>query len=206
MIQLSLFDLVKLFTCCILCYLITMLCMFILTMSGIQCGCGGGCDRNQGRGHNNLSGPAEEGFRNGKTIKTSLTMLFSILTASKTCNSPKTYLKLLRSPMLTFPSSSHKGPLTHRLKEHLWPTNLAPTSLHHLSFHNTIKKGVGTIAKMLQAMGTRPTRCLSGQMVKSKWLCISNFVYSKPKDIYNFLLWTQIFNCVSYLQASFSSM
>ena len=106
-------------------------------------------------------------FKDGKITKTSFTMLFLIPIASKTCNSPKTYIKLLRSPMLTFPSSSHKDPLILRLKEHLWLTNLARTSLYHLSFHNTMKKGAGTIV-MLQAMGPHPTRCLLGQMVKSK--------------------------------------
>ena len=46
--------------------------------------------------------------RDGKTTKTSLRMLFLIPTASKTCNSSNTYLKMLRPLRLTFASSSHK--------------------------------------------------------------------------------------------------
>ena len=103
--------------------------------------------------------------RDGKTPKASLRTLFLIPTVSKTCNSPSMYLKTSRR--LTWPSSSHKDLPTLRRKEHLWVTNLAPTSLYHMSFHNTMNKGVGIIVKVLQAMGARPTRCLLGQMVNS---------------------------------------
>ena len=162
MIQLSLYDLLKLFNSCILCDLIITACMFVLKMSGMQRRCDGDVIELAKEVITTKVAKQRKNFRDGKATKTSLTMLFLIPTASKTCNSPKTYLKLLRSPMLTFPSSSHKDPLTLKLNEHLWPTNLAPTSLYHLSFHNTMKKGARIIVKMLQAMGACPTRCLSG--------------------------------------------
>ena len=62
MIQLSLYELLLLFNSCILCYLITTICFFVLKMPGMQRGRGGRRGRAWGRGHNNQTGQAEEEF------------------------------------------------------------------------------------------------------------------------------------------------
>ena len=63
MTQLSLYELLILFHSYILCYLITMVCMFLLKMSGMQRGRGVRRGRTRGRGPNNQSGQAEEEFQ-----------------------------------------------------------------------------------------------------------------------------------------------
>ena len=63
MIQLSMYELLLMFNSCILCCLITTVCMFVLKMSGTQRGRGGGRGRTRKRGHNNQTGQAKEEFQ-----------------------------------------------------------------------------------------------------------------------------------------------
>ena len=126
MTQLSLYELLILFHSCILYYLITTICMFVLTMSGMQWGYGGGRGRTWGKVITTKVAKQKKSSKDGKTTQKSLRMLFLIPTASKTCNSPNTFLKMLRSLRLTCASSSHKDLLTLRRNEHLWVISLAP--------------------------------------------------------------------------------
>ena len=89
LVQLSWFDLAKLFICCHLYYLITTLCMFVTKMSSMQRGRDDERGRNRKRGHNNQSGQQEEDFQGWQNTNEMTYSAFLILTTSNTTVHPK---------------------------------------------------------------------------------------------------------------------